>query len=264
MMRRVFLIASIFLLYQAICLGKTTLPMPQHYVEDYAGVVDAADEQSLNNILRELEQKTGAQYIVLTVQSTGGVPIEQYAIELAQGWHLGQKGKDNGMLFVLAASDRKYRFEVGYGLEEFITDQYCGRVGRNTLVPYLKNNQYSAGIYKANTEVAGKIAEHYGVVLTGVLATPEAAPQSPNMKPVPVCFIIPIIMMLVLIFFTAGRGFGLGWLFLPFIFGGPRRGYSGGYGSSGTFGGGSFGGGSGGFGGGMGGGFGGGGAGGGW
>ncbi len=259
-MRRIFAVIAVVFLCVWPCAGKTTLPMPSHYVEDYANVIDAADEQSLNGILQELEQKTGAQYIILTVQGTEGVPIEQFAIELAQGWQLGQKGKDNGLLFVLAAQDRRYRFEVGYGLEGFITDQSCGRVGRNILVPYLKKNQYSRGVYEANVEIARRIAEHYGVSLTGVPARP-AGYREQRERNLPFCFLVPLILL----FFFAVGGRGMWWLLLPFMFG-RMGGYGGvgGYGRSGSFGGGSFGGGFGGFGGGMGGGFGGGGASGGW
>ncbi len=261
-MHRTRLVLIIIAFCASVCLGKTSLPMPQHYVEDNAGVIDPADEQSLNGILQELEQKTGAQYIVLTVQSTGGVPIEQFAIELAQGWQLGQKGKDNGLLFVLAAQDRRYRFEVGYGLEGFITDQYCGRVGRNTLVPYLKENQLSKGIYYANIEVASQIAQNYGVTLTGAPKTRPAEPVR-RQPVVPCC---GMLLLFLVIAGLGGRGMGW-WILLPFLFGGRIGGYGsgfGGFGRSGSFGGGSFGGGFGGFGGGMGGGFGGGGASGGW
>jgi len=236
------------------------LPMPRHYVEDYADVIDSSEEQSLNGILQELEQKTSVQYIVLTVRSTEGVPIEQFAIEHAQKWKLGRKGKDNGMLFVLAAEDRRYRFEVGYGLEGFITDQYCGRVGREVLVPHLKKGQYSRGIYEANLQIVKKIADESGVSLTGM---PKLTPAPMQRKETyePCCTFLPFLILLLLIFGGIGRGMGW-WFFLPFLFGG-RSGY-GGYGRSGSFGGGSFGGGFGGFGGGMGGGFGGGGASGGW
>jgi len=242
--------------------GQAGLPTPQHYVEDYANVINDSEEQSLNGILQELEQKTGAQYIVLTVETTGGLPIEQFAIELAEKWKLGQKGKDNGMLFVLAKNDRKYRFEVGYGLEGFVTDQYCGRVGRDVLVPYLKRSDYSQGIYQANLQIVQRIAEQAGVTLTGM----------PKIKPVPVqqrrgtwglpcCSVLPLLFFFLIVFGGLGRGMGW-WFFLPFMLGG--FGGHGGYGRSGSFGGGSFGGGFGGFGGGMGGGFGGGGASGGW
>ena len=62
--------------------GQADLPMPQHYVEDYANVITDSDERSLNGILQELKQKTGAQYIVLTVLSTGGLPIDQFSLSL--------------------------------------------------------------------------------------------------------------------------------------------------------------------------------------
>jgi uncharacterized protein len=263
-MRRLPLALTVALLItfagSAAAYAEIDLPMPRHYVEDYANVIDSSEENSLNGILQELEQKTSVQYIIVTIRSTEGVPIEQFAIEHAQKWKLGQKGKDNGLLFVLAAEDRHYRFEVGYGLEGFITDQYCGRVGREVLVPYLKKGQYSRGIYEANLQIVKKIADESGVNLTGM---PKLAPVPMQRKETysPCCSFLPLLVFLLLIF--GGFGQRMGWWFLlPFLFGG--RGGFGGYGRSGSFGGGSFGGGFGGFGGGMGGGFGGGGASGSW
>jgi uncharacterized protein len=234
--------------------------MPRRHVEDYANIINNSDEHSLNGVLQELEQKTGAQYIVLTVLSTGGLPIEQFAIELAEKWKLGVKGKDNGMLFVLAKNDRRWRFEVGYGLEGYLTDQYCSRIGRNVLVPYLKKGDYSRGIYEANLQIVQRIASEAGVSLTGMpKVTP--VPVRNRRRGLPCCSALPILIFMLLILGGAGRGMGW-WFFLPFMMGG--FGGHGGYGRSGSFGGGSFGGGFGGFGGGMGGGFGGGGASGGW
>jgi len=264
-MRRLLFTATVTLIVISVWVNSSfaaaNLPVPRHYVEDYANVVESGHEQSLNGILQELEQKTGAQYIVLTIQTTEGIPIQQYAIELAQNWRLGQKGKDNGMLFVLAAKDRKYRFEVGYGLEGFVTDRYCGAVGREVLKPYLKKGDYSRGIYEANLQIAGKIAAASGVALTGMpKLKPVAAERT---RGLPCCLPGLPFLILLLLLVGGGRGRGLGlWLFLPFMLGG--FGGVGGYGRSGSYGGGSFGGGFGGFGGGMGGGFGGGGAGGGW
>jgi uncharacterized protein len=240
--------------------SQSDLPMPRRFVEDYANVINDSDERSLNWVLQELEQKTGAQYIVLTVLSTGGLPIEQFAIELAEKWKLGQKGKDNGMLFVLAKNDRRWRFEVGYGLEGFVTDQYCSRIGREVLVPYLRKGDYSRGIYEANLQIVQRIASESGVSLSGMPKV-TAVPVRDRRRGLPCCSVLPIIIFMLLIFGGAGRGMGW-WFFLPFMMGG--FGGHGGYGRSGSFGGGSFGGGFGGFGGGMGGGFGGGGASGGW
>lgn len=242
--------------------AQPDLPMPRHYVEDYANVIDASTERSLNGILQELEQKTGAQYIVLTVQTTGGMPIEQFSIELAEKWQLGQKGKDNGMLFAIAVQDRKYRFEVGYGLEGYITDQYCGRIGSQVLAPLLRQGDFSQGIYRANLQVVQRIASEAGVTLSGM---PKLAPapvqRSRRRNFMPCCGALPFLIFILLIVGGGGRGGGMGmWLMLPFLFGG--RGFGGGFGRSGSFGGGSFGGGFGGFGGGGFGGFGGGGGGG--
>ena len=257
---RLILMLTLLSALPAIGYSQADLPTPSHYVEDYANVINDSDEHSLNGILQELEQKTGTQYIILTVLSTGELPIEQFAIELAEKWKLGQKGKDNGLLFVLAKNDRRWRFEVGYGLEGFITDQYCYRTGSDVLAPYLRKGDYSRGIYEANMRIVQRIASEAGVNLTGMpKVTP--VPVRDRRRGLPCCSLLPIIIFLLLIFGGAGRGMGW-WLFLPFMMGG--FGGHGGYGRSGSFGGGSFGGGFGGFGGGMGGGFGGGGASGGW
>ena len=69
------------------------------------GIISDIAEKGLNGYLQELEQKTGAQMIVLTIDTTGDIPIETYAIELATKWKLGQKGKDNGVLVVVAKDD---------------------------------------------------------------------------------------------------------------------------------------------------------------
>lgn len=227
--------------------AQTDLPMPQHYVEDYANVINPADERSLNSILLELEQKTGAQYIVVTVRSTGGAPIEQLAIELAEKWKLGRKGKDNALLFIFAQKERQARFEVGYGLEGFITDQYTNRVGRDVLVPNVRQRNTSRGIYETNVQIAQRIATEHGITLSG-MPDLKTGPTVRRSGGVPCCSLLPLLILLFLIFGRGGRGMGM-WFFLPLMLGG--FGGHGGYGRSGSFGGGSFGGGFGGFGGGM-------------
>jgi uncharacterized protein len=243
---------------------------PRNPVEDLANVIDAGHERALNNLIQELNQKLGIEYVILTVPSTGGIPIEQYSIEVAHDkWKLGMRRGTYGFLFTLAVADRRYRFEVGRDLEGFITDQYCGQIGREVLVPYLKQNQYSLGVYEANLRVIQRIAGQAGVTLTGLPALPP--PQQPTGEGgrMPCCGSPLLLLFIILILGGMGGRMGWGWLFLPFMFGG--FGGHGGYGRSGSYGGGSFGGsfggfgGSfGGFGGGGGGGFGGGGASGGW
>lgn len=246
--------------------SKVDLPVPSKYVADYANVIDESAERTLNGLLQELEQKTGAQYIILTVDSTEGLPIEQFSIELVEKWKLGQEKEDNGFLFTAAIKDRRYRFEVGYGLEEYVTDAYCSRIGRQILSPLMKKGRYSEGIYQANLRVVNRIAEQGGVQLTGMpkiesRPVPSGGGGRGRGSGIPCCSLIFFLLLIFMLFGGRGRGLGL-WMFLPFMFGG-FGGY-GGFGRSGSYGGGSFGGGFGGFGGGMGGGFGGGGASGGW
>jgi uncharacterized protein len=240
--------------------AQPKLAPPTHYVEDRADVIDAGLEQKLNGLLQELEQKTGDQYIILTVDTTGGLPIESFALNLAHDqWKLGQKGKDNGILFVLAVKDRRYRWEVGYGLESTLPDQYLGRVGRQVLTPYLQRGDFSQGIYQANLQVIQTLARASNVTLTGMPTLPRGPQPRQRRVGLPCCSGPLLIFIFILIFGGMGRGMGW-WFFLPFMFNG-FGGY-GGYGRSGSYGGGTFGGGFGGFGGGLGGGFGGGGGGG--
>ena len=96
--------------------ARPNLSIPTQYVDDLAHVIDAQHTHALNGLLQELEQKTGVQYIILTIDTTGGLPIEQFSIELLDKWKLGKKGKDTGLLFTFALKDRAARFEVGYGL----------------------------------------------------------------------------------------------------------------------------------------------------
>ncbi|MFI4910727.1 MAG: TPM domain-containing protein [Sedimentisphaeraceae bacterium JB056] len=256
----------ILLLFASLALAKVSMPVPRNYVEDKANIIDSSIESKLNGLLKELEQKTGVQYIILTVTSLNGVPIDMYSIELAEQWKLGQAKQDNGMLFVISLNDRKFRFEVGYGLEGVITDSYSGGVGREYITPYARKGDYSTGIYLANAKVIDRIAKSYNVNLTGI--PKKLSSSRPGNKTISSIF-STIIFILIILFSLGGRG-GFFW-FLLFGLSGHRnhrrRYYSRGFGGSGgSFGGGGFGGGfgGGGFGGGGGGGFGGGGSSGGW
>ena len=137
-----------FFLYLCSVIGAQELPVPQRYVEDRANIISDITEKGLNGFLQELEQKTSTQMIVLTIDTTGDIPIETYAVELATKWKLGQKGKDNGVLVVIAKDDRAYRIEVGYGLEGTLPDSLCGTIGRVYFVSNFQKGQFSEGIYQ--------------------------------------------------------------------------------------------------------------------
>jgi len=142
---------------------------PARHVVDLAGIVDDQTERELNGYLQELEQKTTAQFVILTIESLAGEAIESFALEVAHNkWKLGLKGKDNGLLLLVAVKERKYRIEVGYGLEGVLPDSFVGSVGRDYLVPYFRKGDYSKGILMAALALAGEIAAEAGVAVTGM------------------------------------------------------------------------------------------------
>ncbi len=118
---------------------------PSNYVNDFAGVLDAATQTRLNDLCRQVEQKAQAQIAVVTVKSTDGQDIVSYAVALYQKWGIGAKGKDRGVLILLATQDRKYWTTVGYGLEPILPDGKVGGFGREA-VPLLRNGDYGGAV----------------------------------------------------------------------------------------------------------------------
>ncbi len=251
--RRTFLLITLFLCLIAVSVSHSAAvpERPLEYVVDQAGVVDDATENRLNGYLQQLEQKTTAQLVVLTIGSLEGESIEDFSIKIAHDkWKLGQKGKDNGVLFVISVKDRKYRIEVGYGLEGVLPDSLVGSLGRNLLVPFLRKGDYSNGIFTVAVAIANEIATDSGVKINGMPTLKRRSRPIREDQPISLLNTIVTILFLllmVILFIKNPRLFLL--LFLFSSMGGR---------------GGSWGGGGGGFGGGGGGGFGGGGASGGW
>ena len=255
--RRTFLLITFFLCLIAVSVSHSAAvpERPLKYVVDQAGIVDDATENRLNGYLQQLEQKTTAQLVVLTIGSLEGESIEDFSIKIAHDkWKLGQKGKDNGVLFVISVKDRKYRIEVGYGLEGVLPDSLVGSMGRNLLVPFLRKGDYSNGIFTVAVAIANKIATDSGVKINGMPTLKRRSRPIREGQPISLLNTIVtllFLLLMVILFIKNPRLFLL--LFLFSSMGGRR----GAWGGAGGFGGGGFGGGGGG-------GFGGGGASGGW
>jgi uncharacterized protein len=126
--------------------SEPTIPFLSGRVVDEAEVLGAESRASLAERLKAHEEKTGNQIAVLTVQSLEGDNIEDYAVAVFKEWKLGQAGKDNGILFVVAPTERRMRIEVGYGLEGTLTDGTAGRVIRDVMTPRFQNGDYDQGI----------------------------------------------------------------------------------------------------------------------
>jgi uncharacterized protein len=276
--QRKFAAVGLVVLAMAVCLYAEPIDQlkPSNYVNDFAGVLDAGTATRLNDLCKQVDEKAHAQIAVVTVKSTDGQDVVSYSVALYQKWGIGAKGKDRGVLILLATQDRKYRTTVGYGLEPILPDGKVGGFGREA-VPLLKSGDYAGAVSLMVTRVASVIATDAGVTLEGMQPV-SALRQDDGGYSVPWA---PLGLILFLIFLfivwvsrRAGdggsRGGGSGlmsgilWGLLASNMRGGRGGFGGGGFGGGGFGGGGFGGGGGGFGGFGGGSTGGGGAGGSW
>lgn len=115
-------------------------------IVDEANIIDASSEQNLIQLLKTHEDQTGDQIAVLTLPSLEGDSLEDFTTRVFEKWQLGQKGKDNGILFLVVPNDRKMRIEVGYGLEGKIPDAIASQIIRNVAAPAFKQQNYSGGI----------------------------------------------------------------------------------------------------------------------
>jgi uncharacterized protein len=262
-----------FLILGALCVSAEQVKnlKPQGYVNDFAGVLSAPAKAKLAALCAEVDQKAGAQIAVVTVSSLEGEPVEQFSIELATQWGVGPKQQSRGVLILLAPNDRKYRVEVGYGLEPILPDGKVGGFGRE-MVPYLRGNDYDGAMMLLTQRVAAVIAADRGLSLDTLAGAPPPEPESDYTSPVLRFLVTNLLWVIIVVFALMSPllNFISVLLFGPSIRSSRRRGgwwmagpgYGGGSWGGGGFGGG--GGGGGGFGGFGGGSFGGGGASGSW
>ena len=206
------------------------------FVFDFANVISPADKAHIDAVLNELERATGAQGKAVTLESLEGGEINDFANRLMEGWGIGQKGKDNGVLLLLARQDRKIRIEVGYGLEGVIPDAKAGRIIDQAMMPFIRRGDISSGMAAGADEVAGLIAQAQGVTLSHVSTPPPRESSSDS------GWSLWDILVLLFILYIVIRHPFLAFFLLG---GGSRRGgwSGGGFGGGGGFRGGGFGGG---------------------
>jgi len=162
--RRSFSAALLALCLAAVAAPRTLqadFPEPRGYVNDFAGVLDGPAAAELDALLRGVERDTSAEVAVATVQSLDGLSVEEYANRLFQRWGIGKKGKDNGVLVLVAPTERKMRIEVGYGLEPVLPDGLAGEIIRTDFLPRFRENDYRAGIEQGVRHVAAIIRANH-------------------------------------------------------------------------------------------------------
>jgi len=239
----------------APALAQEPPPLLTQPVNDFASVIDPSSKSAMDSLIRSLEQASGDVVVVATVETFRPYgSLQEYAVRMFEnhGRGIGRKGKDNGLLIVLAVKDRQVWIESGYDLEQFITDGFAGETSRQYMVPAFRRGEYGEGLLAGTSRVIGRIAEARNVTLQGVRPTrrPNLAPAGgPGFGLIVALFVFIVILNILgsLLGFRRRRRFGRrGW--------GPYYGgWSSGVGpfGGGGFGGGGFGGGFGGFGGGR-------------
>lgn len=150
---------ALALLLPAI-LGST--PVIDRPVVDERGVLSSADTEAVASELVRLRDETGAQMAVLLVGTTGGEPIEDYAMRAAEAWKGGRGGQDDGLLFVLAVDDRRARLEVGYGVEEYLPDDAVRRI-LDDQGPLLRQRDYRGAVLGVIQGVRARLPGAEGV-----------------------------------------------------------------------------------------------------
>jgi uncharacterized protein len=122
-------------------------------VNDYAHVLSPDQQAQLRDFLLGQEAKTGNQIVVLTVPSLDSEAIEDFSLNVARNWKLGQKQDKNGVLLIAAINDRKMRIEVGFGLEGALTDALSSQIIRNEIAPHFKAGDYFGGLMAGVTAI---------------------------------------------------------------------------------------------------------------
>jgi uncharacterized protein len=157
---------SVVLLITAAALAAPEFPPLTGRVVDNADLLSAADEQALTEELKELEEESSDQLVVVTLPSLQGYPIEDFGYQLGRHWGIGTANLDNGVLLIVAPNERKVRIEVGYGLEPILTDALSKIIIENAILPRFRAGDFSGGIKDGVRDIA--------LALTGDAAELEA------------------------------------------------------------------------------------------
>jgi uncharacterized protein len=228
-----------------------TLPDPSGYVNDFAGVLSQSTKANLESLCFQVDRQAHAQIAVVTIKTLDNdEPIDEFATALEEKWKVGKKGTDRGVLMVVVLNPRKYRIEVGYGLEGILNDAKVGDIGR-TMVPSLSQGDYNTGITLGVQQIARIIAADAGVTLN---VTPPVHQYHRQQAPAQISFVQLLLgggaILLILFFLVKTGNTGLIFFLLGNLMGGGGGGYrgrregdGGGGGGFGGFGGGSSGGG---------------------
>ncbi len=149
--------------------AEVQIPTPTSPIMDLVGVLDQSTRQQLLGVIQEVRDRTGAEIAILIVPSTAPMGAEQYSVAVFDRWKIGQRGKDNGLLFLVATQDRRLWITTGYGLESILPDGKIGAIRDQDIVPFFRQDRYAEGILNGTRALASVILAGAG---TGAAARP--------------------------------------------------------------------------------------------
>jgi uncharacterized protein len=147
--------------------AQEPFPRPAGAVNDFAGVIPEPYKNRMENLSREVLEKTGTSIVVATIATIGKNEFNQYVNRLYSDWGIGKKGEDKGVLIVLALKERKVRIETGYGVEGILPDGLVGEIRDRAMIPWLKTGDYGRGLAEGMIAIAAVVAKNADVTLTG-------------------------------------------------------------------------------------------------
>jgi uncharacterized protein len=245
-MRRAFAFLPLLLLAMAVVqAAEPEFPPLTSRVNDHASLLSERDKGELEAALARFETETTNQIVVATLESLQGLPIEEYGYQLGRHWGIGQAGKDNGALLIVAPEEREVRIEVGYGLEGELPDAQSRTIIETRILPHFRQGDFAAGIKAGVAAMIETLGGSYDPALP-----PVQVPDS-DRAPAPFPLALAMIMIMIVIVLNRlsdrgrrGRHRGHGGLVvIPGGWGGRGTGSGGGRGGGFSGGGGSFGGG---------------------
>lgn len=239
------IIALLFTLFSTIGFAQDFPAKPNTLVNDYTGTLTKDQVQQLERKLVAFDDSTSTQIAIAILKSVGDYDISEYALELGRKWGVGNKGKDNGIMIVVALGDRKISIQTGYGVEGALPDMYARRIIDNDIKPYFKSGNYYAGLEAGTNAIISYTKGEY--------KNDKPRPGDNRGGASGIIVIIIIVIVVILILKRGGGGGGGGQviggrgvadaLFWSMLLGGGRgSGGRSGWGGGGSSGGGGFGG----------------------
>jgi uncharacterized protein len=201
-------IALVLLAFLVIPVLALDFPALTGRVVDEANVLDAATRETLTQKLADLEAKSTDQLVVVTLKSLQGTSIEDFGVQLGRRWQIGQKDKNNGVLLIVAPTERQVRIEVGYGLEGTLTDAVSRLIIENAIIPRFRANDIPGGITRGVDDIISVLtgdAEEWKQRAAHRPDTVAPAPSTQSDSVWPVVIVVLIVVgVLVLCFLWAG------------------------------------------------------------